>query len=94
MVAMTLHSNYNLVLNHKAKGPTKFMADPLVFTTERRASGPHVQNHGDDVLPRYVRQGDLPQLSSCTDILSRTHRAFQVSTSPGVLSSNAKSAAG
>ena len=32
VVAMTLHSNYHLVLNHKTNGPTEFLVDPLGFT--------------------------------------------------------------
>jgi site-specific DNA recombinase len=32
VVAMTLHSNYHLVLNHKTNGPTELSIDPLVST--------------------------------------------------------------
>jgi len=32
VVAMTLHSNYHLVLNHKTNGPTEFSVDPLGYT--------------------------------------------------------------
>ena len=32
VVAMTLRSNYHLVLNHKTNGPTEFSVDPLSVT--------------------------------------------------------------
>ena len=32
VVAMTLHSNYHLVLNHKTNRPTEFTVDPIGYT--------------------------------------------------------------
>ncbi len=32
VVAMTLRSNYHLVLNHKTNGPTEFTVDPMCVT--------------------------------------------------------------
>ena len=32
VVAMTLRSNYHLVLNHKTEGPTEFTVDPAFVT--------------------------------------------------------------
>ena len=32
VVAMTLRSNYHLVLNHNTNGPTEFTVDPLLST--------------------------------------------------------------
>jgi hypothetical protein len=33
VTAMTLHSNYHLVLNHKTNGPTEFSVDPMFATS-------------------------------------------------------------
>ena len=40
VIAMTLHSNYHLVLNHKTNGPTELSIDPLVSTCGSDGSRP------------------------------------------------------
>ena len=80
VVAMTLHSNYHLVLNHKANGPTEFSVDPLVFT------------HGSDgirsltrigltitFMPRYLHPNYQSYCYSYSGILSQRPPRFQAS---------------
>ena len=50
LVAMTLHSNYHLVLNHKTNGPTEFSVDPLVFT-HGSDGGRHRSGHQCLIFP-------------------------------------------
>ena len=70
VVAMTLHSNYHLVLNHKTNGPTEFTADPLVFTYgsdgDRSLTCINLQVM---LLPRYSRQNLISNIASCADTL-------------------------
>ena len=40
VVAMTLNSNYHLVLNHKTNGPTEYTVDPLGYTYGSDGSRP------------------------------------------------------
>ena len=40
VVAMTLRSNYHLVLNHKTNGPTEFTVDPSCVTYGSDGGGP------------------------------------------------------
>jgi hypothetical protein len=55
VVAMTLKSNYHLVLGHNAKEPTEHSVDPYavpktVQVRERRGSFTHVYNLGRDII--------------------------------------------
>jgi hypothetical protein len=38
VVAMTLKSNYHLVLGHNVNGPTEYTVDPFLNSTRRKSS--------------------------------------------------------
>ena len=80
VVAMTLHSNYHLVLNHKTKGPTEFSVDPLEYTCGSDGGRPLTcKNLTVTFLPQYIGQGHLSNRAPYADILSQQQPTDQAS---------------
>ena len=79
VVAMTLHSNYHLVLNHKTNGPTEFSIDPLGYTYGSDGDGALTCKIMVVMfLPRYIVQNQMSEFASYTDTLAHDQTAYQV----------------
>ena len=78
MRAMTLRSNYDLVLGHKANGPTYFKVDPFLYRNGSDGSRSLTCiNLTVMFLPRYTHQDYLSNISTFIDILSQRQPTFQ-----------------
>ena len=79
LIALTLRSNYHLVLGHKTNGPTYHEVDPIWFSSGSDGDGALTWiTMMVTFLPRYVHQ-DLSKNSSYADILSHRQPAYQAS---------------
>ena len=77
-MAMTLRSNYHLVLNHKANGPTEFSVDPLRSTCGSDGGGALTcKIRVVMFLPRYIVKNQISEIESYTHILSHCQTAPQ-----------------
>jgi hypothetical protein len=73
VVAMTLNSNYHLVLNHKTNGPTEFSVDPLGYTYGSDGDGALTcKTMVVMFLPRYFGQKHLSNIFSFAKNLSHS----------------------
>ncbi|UCC53873.1 MAG: hypothetical protein JSV68_07850, partial [Anaerolineaceae bacterium] len=82
VIAMTLRSNYHLILNDKTNGPTELSIDPLV-STRGSEDGPLTRKIMVVLfLPRYIVQNHISDLATYTDILSLRQSEYQASISP------------
>lgn len=70
VVAMTLRSNYHLVLGHKANGPTFHEVDPLYAHGSDRGRALTRMKPTVSFLPRYIGCGYFLNITSCADLIS------------------------
>jgi hypothetical protein len=78
VVAMTLRSNYHLVLNHKTEGPTEFTVDPAFVTCGSDGPRPLTcKKPTVRFLPRYIDQDCFSKVSSDSGILSQCQKTVQ-----------------